>query len=338
MTQQVVDHFSNKPENLVVAAQFIGKSETQRRIVFDAIYFHKTPTKSVMELMASTGLDRRQVLKAGKALADHGIVVQTKKKNQTAYGKLPFFTQNKAKIQSLADNKAKQQSVQTKRNPSPTVVLKGVRSSERVVMRSRPGKIARLRVAFMTTNPDPEASLRTDIEMRQVTQAIRKSPYRESVDIAHYPAAQFSDLLDALNEFQPNVVHFSGHGGAQALVFDGGSVTDPEAVVIDFADIARALSSTKKPPRLVVLNACETVDGADVLLGAVSCVVAMSDEVPDLTATAFAAQLYSALAARQPIALAVEQGRLAAKMLGLPDSDLPTVLAASGYDPAKESI
>lgn len=339
MTQQVVDHFSNKPENLVVTAEFIGKTGTQRRIVFDAIYYHKTASKSVQELMTSTGLDRQQVLKAGKALADHGIVVQTKKKNQTAYGKLPFFTQNKTKIQMLADSKEKQRSVQTKRNSVQPSALSKLRSAETIMVRSaNGGKKRRLRIAFMTTNPDPSASLRTDVEMRQVTQAIKMSKYRDSVDLAKYTAAQFSDLLEALNEFEPNVVHFSGHGGAQALVFDGGTIDSPEAIVVDYADLSRALASTRKPPKLIVLNACETVDGAEALLACANFVVAMSDSVPDVTATAFAAQFYSALAAKQPVEKAVEQGRLLAKNMGLPDSDLPTVLSAPGCDPARETI
>lgn len=333
MIQKVVDHLSNKPEVLLEAAKVVGKGTIKRK-VFDAIYFHKAKIKSVSEIMDAAGLERGQVLRAGKSLADHGLVVQTTKNNETAYAKENFFSQNKARVQALADSKDKQNKLQTKRSTTASFSkVKAVRSKEAVIHRgSRLGVKGQLRLAFLTTNPDPTASLRTDVEMRQVTQVLERSRNRDHVDIAHYPAAQFSDLLAAINEFKPNVLHFSGHGGAQAIVFDGGDLKHPEEVIIDYDDLRRTLTATASPPILLVHNACSTLTGAELLLHAVRFVVAMKDSIPDSTATAFSTQLYSALASGQPISKAVEQGRLAAKALGLPEPELPELLSADGHD------
>ena len=81
--------------------------------------------------------------------------------------------------------------------------------------------------------------------------------------------------------------------------------------------LARALGATDQPPTLVVLNGCDTMDGADVLLSSVGAVVATATSVGDLAASTFAAKFYAAVAAGQPIAVAVEQGRLGVEFMGL---------------------
>ncbi|MGR3723152.1 CHAT domain-containing protein [Abyssibius alkaniclasticus] len=338
MTHQVVDHLSNRSGNIADAARIIGRCGTNKRKVFDEIYYGKRRQKSVDYLIEKTGLTQKQILTVGLSLANHGIVKKIKIDGKTVYEKISFYTENKNKIQDYADNKLKRENRGTTGDHSQQVIFR-IRPKSVVVPRgAKKQRASRLKVAYLTTNPNPSASIRTDTEVRQVTQAIQRSTNRQFIDIAHYPAAQFSDLLDALNEFQPDVVHFSGHGGAQSVVFDGGSIDAPDSVEIDYSMINRALAATKTPPKLLVLNACDTHLGAEVFLDNVSFVVAMSDSIPDITATVFATQLYSALAAKQPLAKAVEQGKLAVQALGLAESDLPKVLAAIGHNADEEIL
>jgi hypothetical protein len=173
----------------------------------------------------------------------------------------------------------------------------------------RPPEPEKLRVLYLTANPDLD--LRTEEEVRQVQQALRGAKYRDFIAIEQKPAATFQDLLDGLNDVRPHVVHFSGHGGAQALLMDGGDVHGEAAQEVTFGLLIKALEATDSPPTLLVLNACDTLDGADVILPAVPVVVAMSKEVLDVAAIVFAQQFYAALASGQSVGSALKQAKVA---------------------------
>jgi len=64
----VADRGGNKNELILQAAEVIGRG--QRRDVFKAIYHHKSRVKTVAQIAAKTRLTRKQVLNAGKKLAD----------------------------------------------------------------------------------------------------------------------------------------------------------------------------------------------------------------------------------------------------------------------------
>jgi hypothetical protein len=187
----------------------------------------------------------------------------------------------------------------------------------------RPPEPDKLRVLYLTANPD--MNLRTDMEVRQVQQALRGAKYRDLVDVEQRPAATFQDLLDGLNDLRPHVVHFSGHAGGKALVMDSGDLTGGAAREVTFELLVKALAATDSPPTLLVLNACDTLAGAEVILPTVPVVVAMSDAVLDIAAIVFAQQFYAALASAQSVGSAFKQAQVAIDAAMIEDgaSELP---------------
>jgi hypothetical protein len=111
----------------------------------------------------------------------------------------------------------------------------------------RPPEPEKLRVLYLTSNPGLD--LRTDAEVRQVQQALRGAKYRDLVTVEQRPAATFQDLLDGLNDVHPHIVHFSGHGGGEAVQFDNGDLDRAEGRLVDFALLVEALAATDKPPQ-----------------------------------------------------------------------------------------
>jgi CHAT domain-containing protein len=181
-----------------------------------------------------------------------------------------------------------------------------------------------LKIAFLSTNPDGD--LRTDIEARDVQSAMRRANFREEVSIRHVPAARLSDLLSELNEFRPTIVHFSGHGGGESVVFEN-ETNRSVGVVVDYSLVATFLAATDSPPKLLVLNACDTYLGADVFLSTVEVVVAMLDSIDDAAAGYFSTQFYSALANGQSVGAALRQGKAVLKAGGFHDAELPIAFA-----------
>ena len=81
--------------------------------------------------------------------------------------------------------------------------------------------------------------------------------------------------------------------------FDNAGVDTPR--VRDLRPPGARARATDDPPTLLVLNGCDTLDGAEVLLDSTPVIIAMATEITDLAASVFAARFYSAVASSQPV-------------------------------------
>lgn len=199
----------------------------------------------------------------------------------------------------------------------------------------KPPEQEKLRVLYLTANPGMD--LRTDMEVRQVQQALRGAKYRDLVTVEQRPAATFQDLMDGLNDVRPHIVHFSGHGGRQTLILDGGTLDSASEKQVGFHLLVKALDATDSPPTLLVLNACDTLEGAEVILPAVPVVIAMTDNVLDRAAILFAQQFYAAIASGQSVGSALKQAKVAVEAAMIDDeaSQLPKCISREDVDVAE---
>jgi len=112
----------------------------------------------------------------------------------------------------------------------------------------------------------------------------------------------------------------------------------PEGIELDFGLLGRTLAATNQPPSLLVLNACETLDGANVLLEAVPAVIAMSETISDSAAAVFSQQFYAALVSAQPVDAAIEQARIAMIAASLDEAETPQCAYREGLDTSTFSL
>ena len=185
----------------------------------------------------------------------------------------------------------------------------------------------KLRVLYLTASPELDSPLRTDAEVNNVLKALRGAKHRDLIELHLRPAATAQDLMDGINDLRPHVIHFSGHGGGRGLLFDNASLDQPDGRAMPFDLLARFLGATDTPPTLVVLNACDTLDGSDLLLEVAPVVIAMADSVGDMAAGVFATQFYAAIASAQSIGASLRQSKAIMAAALLEDADLPQHVA-----------
>jgi hypothetical protein len=195
-------------------------------------------------------------------------------------------------------------------------------------------------ILFLAANPpgdlpsgfDPAARRSgLDQEVTAIRKELKRSGYRDRFELVPRPAAEPHDLLRELRELKPTVLHFSGHGGRDGLVFQA---TGGDAQIVSFAAIAEALGAAGRSVKVVVLSACDSTAAAEALLTQVEqvdCVVGMMPgALSDAMARAFAIGFYGALGEGESIATAYRQGNAAISLEGLADADRPRLEVRAG--------
>ena len=171
-----------------------------------------------------------------------------------------------------------------------------------------------------------------DEEARLITQKIRASEYRDVLKLETLWAVRPDDLLQALNEHKPQIVHFSGHGSesGEIVLMDNNRQAKPVS-----AEALKMLFTTLKDNiRVVVLNACYSEKQAQAIAEVIDCVVGMSTSIGDEAAIIFAASFYRAIGFGRSIKEAFDQGKTAIMLEGIPEANTPQLLTRTGVDPA----
>lgn len=189
----------------------------------------------------------------------------------------------------------------------------------------------KIKVLFLAANPQDQTQLRLDEEVRAITETIRASKYRDSVDLISRWAVRPSDLLQALNEHQPQIVHFSGHSTNTSEIVlqaaDGGTkLVSKEAIVATMNTMAEDI-------RVVVFNACFSTGQAEAVTQYVDAAIGMNTAIGDEAAQIFAAQLYSAIGFGRSIQQAFDQAKARLMLEGIPEENTPELFTREGVDP-----
>ena len=149
-------------------------------------------------------------------------------------------------------------------------------------------------ILVLAANPTT-VQLQLDEEVRNIRAALERSKGRDGFRLETRSVVRWKDVRRAIEDLQPEVVHFSGHGAGE----EGLLLEDEEGGGVRYvsADALRRMFELFPCVECVVLNACYSEVQARAIYRHVSCVIGMSLSVGDRAARDFAEAFYDGLGA-----------------------------------------
>jgi hypothetical protein len=177
-------------------------------------------------------------------------------------------------------------------------------------------------ILLLAANPKGIKSLRLQEEERDIKERLRLAGYGK-IPINSTGATRPRDIQQVMLDFNPQIVHFSGHGAGQdGLVFE--NATGQEKLVSSEA-LASLFKLFSDRVECVVLNACYSQFQAEAIAQNIEYVIGMSQAIGDRAAIEFAVGYYTALASEQSIEFAFALGCNAVQLEGLPEHLTPVL-------------
>jgi predicted nucleic acid-binding Zn-ribbon protein len=189
----------------------------------------------------------------------------------------------------------------------------------------------KITVLFFATNPKDTNRLRLDEEVRTIQEMIRKSQHRDSITFESRWAVRPMDILQAINELNPDVIHFSGHGtDTSELVLEN---ADGTAKLVTKEAITQTIMTSSDKIRLMFFNACFSQEQAQTVVAYVDAAIGMTTSISDIGACAFAAQFYSSLGFGLSLQKSFEQAKGALMLENPQEKDTPELFVKEGLNP-----
>jgi hypothetical protein len=185
-------------------------------------------------------------------------------------------------------------------------------------------------VLFLASNPRDQRQLLLDEEVRSIGAMIRKSAHRDAVRMESRWALRTFDLLQALNETKPGIVHFSGHGTNQDEILFQDDLG--QSKFVSKAAIVQTMAATANGIQLVFFNTCYSRDQAEAVVAHIPAAIGMNTSIGDVAARVFASQFYSAVGFGLSLQNSFDQAKAAVMLEGIPEEATPELFLADGIN------
>ncbi|WP_414623992.1 CHAT domain-containing protein [Calothrix sp. CCY 0018] len=185
-------------------------------------------------------------------------------------------------------------------------------------------------ILVLAANPKTTSRLRLDEEVREIDAGLQRARKREQFNLQFNLqvrwAVRVRDVSQALLYFNPQIVHFCGHGGGDdglALEDETGSVQYVSTAALAKLFELFSQRNQKNPIECVIMNACYSEVQATAISQHIPYVIGMNKAIGDKAAIEFAVGFYSALAAGESIDFAYKLGCNSIAMAGIPENLTP---------------
>ncbi|MFG6095057.1 CHAT domain-containing protein [Leptothoe sp. ISB3NOV94-8A] len=185
-------------------------------------------------------------------------------------------------------------------------------------MASEPGLKS---ILFIAANPKGTIHLSLQEEEREIREKLRLAGYGK-VPINSVGATRPKDIQQAVLDFEPQIVHFSGHGIAtEGLIFED---INGEEKQVDSEALANLFKLFSSSVECVVMNACYSEVQAVAINQHIDYGIGMSKAISDRASIAFSVGFYSPIGAEKPIDFAYELGCNSIQIEGILEHSIPT--------------
>ncbi|BAY45606.1 hypothetical protein SAMD00079811_32130 [Scytonema sp. HK-05] len=183
------------------------------------------------------------------------------------------------------------------------------------------------KILLLSANPKGTSRLRLDEEMREIEDGLKRAKKRDDYLIQTAKAVRHRDIRRAILDYEPHIIHFSGHGsGEEGLVFEDET---GQTKLVDAEALAELFQLFANQIECVVLNACYSKYQAQEIARHINYVVGMSQAIQDQAAIEFAVGFYDALGAGKSYEFAYKVGCNAIRMAGLAQDLIPQLIPKS---------
>ncbi len=178
-------------------------------------------------------------------------------------------------------------------------------------------------ILILAANPKSTPTLRLDEEVREIDAGLRRSNQRDRFQLEQRWAVRSRDLQNALLDFKPQFVHFSGHGtGESGLILENATGA---SVVVSTEALAGLFELFADRIKCVVLNACYSEVQAKAIAKHIPYVIGMNKAIGDRAAIEFSVIFYAALGAGESVEFAYNLGCNAIRMAGIEEYLTPVL-------------
>lgn len=178
------------------------------------------------------------------------------------------------------------------------------------------GQLARpdmkLRIQFLSAEPDTTKRLRVGREHREINQRLRDGEHRERFDLIEpRSAVRVTDLQAYISRGRAQIVHFSGHGEPGGYLLLESQAGTPQRIAPESLRILLDTWNEDQHIRCVVINACHSHELAALLVreaDGIPCAIGTEQAISDIAARCFSEGFYGALADGHALGKAFQAG------------------------------
>jgi len=183
-------------------------------------------------------------------------------------------------------------------------------------------------ILFLASSPSNKAQLQLSKEYSLISTEIQD---REHFDLKSKWAVTAEKFLDAVEDYQPYGLHFSGHGTNEQSGQDGIFLEDTQgtANLIETETLQRYFKMLHDHGiniEFVVFNSCYSEEQANAIKPFVNYVIGMNTAIDDTTAIRFASIFYKSYTKHQNIKLAFNKTMMLLEMEKRYGKDTPVLI------------
>ena len=188
----------------------------------------------------------------------------------------------------------------------------------------------KVRILVLFANPWNTGRILAAEEAREISKRIQEGPYRDSFELLIHGAVTPDDLQWLLLKYEPQIVHFSGHGTTdQRILLQG---RNGGAQSLDHEGLTKLLAFYNSHVRLVLLNACLSKAQALSISEVIDYSIGTARPIGDKASVAFAGAFYRALGFGKSIREAFESANAQLALTKMPRSCGIELFVRNGLD------